>query len=89
MNDKEFAQWVETHSLEKLIGTAGRVPTSPSPQKTKRGEASGLLRVALNMPREDLEAVQRIARKQAISSATLLRTWIHQRLKREQRRATG
>lgn len=43
LSDEEFARWVETHSLEKLIGTAERVSTKPLPRtvlestKHKRG----------------------------------------------------
>jgi hypothetical protein len=30
LSDEEFARWVETHSLEKLIGTAHYVPIKPA-----------------------------------------------------------
>lgn len=89
MNDQEFAQWIETHSLEKLIGTAKHVrlaAAQPPAKEAKTGTAE--LRVALRMPPEDLEAVRQLARAKEVSSASLLRTWIRQRLKQEQRRAS-
>ena len=89
VSDEELAQWVETHSLEKLIGTADHVqPSSVLPKaKTAKAGTSGL-RVALRMLPEDLEAVRQLAREKAVSSSALLRTWIRQRLKQEQRRAS-
>jgi len=89
MNNEEFAHWAETHSLEKLLGTAERVPTvSAQPQAKPMKTASDRLQIALRMPPEDLAAVRQLAREKEVSSATLLRTWIRQRLRQEQRRAS-
>lgn len=89
VSHEEFAQWAETHSLENLIGTAERVPTFSAQVKTKPVKAaSDRLQVALRMPPEDFEAVRQLAREKDVSSSSLLRTWIRQRLKREQRRAS-
>ena len=89
VSDEEFAHWAETHSLEKLIGTAAHAQRSSAQPKAKAAKAgtSGL-HVALRMPSEDLEAVRQLAREKAVSSSSLLRTWIRQRLKQEQRRAS-
>jgi|KBSMisStaDraftv2_1062788.scaffolds.fasta_scaffold1757921_1 hypothetical protein len=89
VSDDEFAQWAETHSLEKLIGTAEHVQLSSAQPKAKAAKAGASgLRVALRMPREDLEAVRQLAREKAVSSSSLLRTWIRQRLEQEQRRVS-
>ncbi len=89
VSDQEFAQWAETHSLEKLIGTAERVSSVADRPKIKPGRTvSDRLQVALRMPAEDLEAVRQLAREKDVSSDSLLRTWIRQRLKQEQRRAS-
>jgi hypothetical protein len=89
VSDEEFAHWAETHSLEKLIGTATHVQLASAQLKAKAAKAgAGSLRVALRMPPEDLEAVRQLAREKAVSSSSLLRTWIRQRLKQEQRRAS-
>jgi hypothetical protein len=89
VSDEEFAQWAETHSLEKLIGTAEHARLSSAQPKAKAAETGiGGLRVALRMPPEDLEAVRQLAREKEVSSSSLLRTWIRQRLKQEQRRAS-
>jgi hypothetical protein len=85
MSNDEFAQWAETHSLENLIGTAERVPTVSAQPKTQAVKtAPERLQVALRMPPEDLATVRQLAREKSVSSAALLRTWIRQRLKREQ-----
>src|SRR5215210_3849453 len=76
VSDEEFAQWAETHSLEKLIGTAAHTQLSSAQPKTKAAKAGASgLRVALRMPPEDLEAVRQLARAKEVSSASLLRTW--------------
>jgi hypothetical protein len=94
LSDEEFAHWVETHSLEKLIGTAHCVPIKPAPrtllEETKRKqEAFDRLLIALGISRQDLRTARRIAREKAIPYTTLLRSWIRQGLKREQRRTAG
>lgn len=90
VSNTEFAQWAETHSLEKLIGTGERVSFTASPQPKTKAVRSvpDRLHVALRLPLEDIEAVQQFAREKAVSSTTLLRTWIRQRLRQEQRRAS-
>ena len=89
VSDEEFARWAETYSLEKLIGTAAHAQLSSAQPKTKTAKTgAGGLRVALRMPPEDLEAVRQLAREKEVSSSSLLRTWIRQRLKQEQRRAS-
>ena len=94
VSDEEFAQWAETHSLEKLIGTAKRVPIKSLPravpEDTKRQqEAFERLLIVLGMSRKDVEAARRIARKKDIAYTVLLRSWIREGLKREQQRAAG
>lgn len=92
MTDEEFAQWAETHSLEKLIGTAKHVSSKrPSQSPTGGAKHKQLERVhlALRMTPEELESARRIARTKAIPYTTLLRSWIREGLKREQRRVTG
>lgn len=89
VGNKEFAQWAETHSLENLIGSGKRMSIFSAQPKTKPVRAvSDRLHIALRMPPEDLEAVRQLAREKDVSSSTLLRTWISQRLRREQRRAS-
>jgi len=88
VSDKEFVQWAETHSLENLIGTGEHLPSSPQPKTKAVRAVPNRLYVALRMPPEELAAVQQLARKKAVSSSTLLRTWIRQRLRQEQRRAS-
>ena len=87
------ARWVETHSLEKLIGTAERIPVHlPSrlvSVRTKRKPGMIEGRLTLRIPQEDLEAARRIAQERATSCTALLRSWIRERLKRERRRAAG
>lgn len=94
MSDEEFARWVETHSLEKLIGTAQRVPIKSLHQTAieetrHKQEAFERLLIALGISREDLQTARRIARERAIPYTALLRSWIREGLKREQRRAAG
>jgi hypothetical protein len=93
VSDEEFAHWVETHSLEKLIGTAERlsVKTSSRPvsASTKRRPQAPKDRLTLRISREDLEAARRIAHEKATSCTALLRSWIRERLERERRRAAG
>ena len=90
LSDVEFAQWVETHSLKKLLGTAERVPIAVGQQKPQQPkDVPGRARVALRIPREDLEAVRQIAREKEVSSSDLLQIWIRQRLRREQRRVAA
>jgi hypothetical protein len=94
VSDKEFAQWAETHSLEKLIGTAEHMPIKPSPRTMlkdtkRRREGFERLLTALGIPRQDLEVARRIAREKDIPYTALLRSWIREGLKREQQRAAG
>jgi hypothetical protein len=94
ISDADFARWVETHSLEKLIRTAERVPIKLSRQppagkaKPKKGKAEHP-RLTLRISREDLEVTRRIARDKGVSYTALLRSWIREGLKRERRRAAG
>jgi len=90
ISDEEFAQWAETHSLENLIGTAERVPIKHPHQtvleETKRQqEAFERLLTALGISRKDLEAARRIVQEKAIPYTALLRSWIRQGLKHEQK----
>ncbi|MBI3302129.1 MAG: hypothetical protein HYZ72_08660 [Deltaproteobacteria bacterium] len=94
LSDEEFARWVETHSLEKLIGTAEHVPVKPRVQTVLKGaqrkrEAFERLLFALHIARKDVEAVHRIAQRKDIPYSELLRSWIREGLRREQRRAAG
>jgi hypothetical protein len=92
VTDEEFAQWAETHSLEKLMGTAEDVPSKrPSLSSTGvvKHKQVERVRLALRMTAEELETARRIARTKAIPYTTLLRSWIREGLKREQRRAPG
>jgi len=94
LSDEEFVRWVETHSLEKLIGTAERVLPEPSSrtilEETKRKrEVFERLLLALGLSREDLKAARHIARKKGTPYTTLLRAWIREGLRREQQRAAG
>ena len=94
VSDEEFAQWAETHSLEKLIGTAEYVPIKLLPQPASgsargKGETSGRPLLTLHISREDLEVARRIARGKGVPYTALLRSWIREGLKRERRRAAG
>ncbi len=94
LSDEEFARWVETHSLEKLIGTAERVSIKPPSrimleETNRKHEAFERLLLALGLSREDLKTAQRIARKKGTPYTALLRAWIREGLRREQQRAAG
>ena len=94
VSDEEFARWVETHSLEKLIGTAERMPIESPPgsvlEETKhKREVFERMLMALHISREDLQAMRRLAREKNVPYSVLLRSWIREGLKREQRRAAG
>ncbi len=92
VTDEEFAQWAETHSLEKLIGTAEGVPIKRASQSLRgvaKHQQLEQVRLALRMTSEEVETARRIARIKAIPYTTLLRSWIREGLKREQRRAPG
>ena len=57
VTDEEFAQWTETHSLEKLLGTAKSVPIKPPSQSPTGGAKHKQLervRLALRMTPEEL-----------------------------------
>ena len=92
LTDEAFAQWVETHSLEKLIGTTEPALKKSSPgaggrKAREKGEAFERLLDALRLPQKDLQAARRIAREKDVSALELLRSWIRDGLEREQRRA--
>lgn len=92
LTDEAFAQWIETHSLEKLIGTAEptlkKAPPGIRVRKAgEKGAAFERLLSALRFPQKDLQAARRIARDKDISDLELLRSWIRDGLEREQRRA--
>ena len=94
VSDEEFAQWVETHSLEKLIGTAEHVPIKLLPQPAAgnargTGETSRRPLLTLRISRKDLEVTRRIARDKGVPYTALLRSWIREGLKRERRRVAG
>jgi predicted DNA binding CopG/RHH family protein len=92
VTDEEFAQWAETHSLEKLLGTDESVPIkrpAQSPTGVANHKQLKRLCITLRITSEELETARRIARTKAIPYTTLLRSWICEGLKREQRRATG
>ena len=91
VSDEEFAQWAEAHSLEKLIGTAERVPIKPTPQTVPKKaisthKAFERLLLAVGISRQDLQTARRLAREKEIPYTTLLRSWIREGLRREQRR---
>ena len=94
LSDEEFARWVETHSLEKLIGVAACVPIKPPSrimleETNRKQEAFERLLLALGLSHEDLKTARRIAREKATPYTVLLRAWIREGLKREQQRAAG
>ena len=93
-SDLEFAQWAETHSLEKLMGTSEPVSEElPAQSHPPAGKASPAAPerslVALRLSREDIAAARRIAHEKDIPYTVLLRMWIREGLKREQEQATG